>query len=354
MDIRINLLSPVIKTGADPRITVDYVPALPQTIDYIEAEESDSQIENEIDPAKIIGKKIANTYEIKVLIGSGGMSYVYSAFDTVNKRDCAVKIMKTLNIGIIDSRLLKRFIREGATMQKLEHEHILPIYGTGNDNDNGIQYIAMKLAAGGTLRTPKNDLTFQQKLLIVADICDALHYTHEQNVIHRDIKPDNILLTQEIKTDKYQARPVAKLGDFGLVRDPKASRLSQSEDIIGTAYYMSPEQAKGGKNLTPLSDLYSIGIVLYELVTNKVPFDGNLLSVIDKHKNVVPLSPKVLVSSLPSNLETLIMSLLEKEPSRRHFISAGELALELRNIAGPKKKNPNNPHCYKVPDCKYW
>ncbi len=303
----------------------------------VDVPKKDAEPEDPNDPAKIIGKTFAKKYHIEKLIGSGGMAHVYGGKDIESNTPIAIKVMKASSPETIDKRLLRRFIREGETMQNLEHPHILPIYKFGNDL--GLQFIAMELLNGGTLRAPKLQLTLQQKLLIVADICDALQYAHQNDIIHRDIKPENMLLSSEQTNDEYEKRPVVKIGDFGLVLIPDASRISRSHDIIGSAYYMSPEQAKGERNLNGLADLYSIGIILYELVTGKVPFEGggNLLSVLDQQKSATPIAPsEIHIKTLPG-LEPLIMTLLLKGPSDRHYQSAQQIAQKIREIISPKK-----------------
>ncbi len=384
------------------------------------------------------GTILAQRYQIEGFLGQGGMAQVYSARDFTQNRKIAIKLLKATT-GSVNVSLIERFAREGETMQKLSHPHILPVYSLGEHN--GTQYIAMELMEAGTLRSPrfvieeenlvsiykiigkvlkaaqakddsleglsfknltlanaieliennfpaqesgitkeqvlfilnsikrlitmaqeqgkiektvkpddyslevlfkifkkgigKDLLTLEQKLLIVADICDALQYAHQHDAIHRDVKPENILLSTEVTHDKYTVRPIAKLGDFGLVLVPDATRISKSQDILGSVYYISPEQTMGHRNLTGLADLYSIGIILYELVSGKVPFDGggNLLAVLEQQKNEIPKPLSTLDIQIPPGLEPLIMTLLQKKPSDRHFKSAREVSDELRRIA---------------------
>ncbi len=339
---------------------------LATTTNYIPGMEEDDEFtlnQEQLDLTNLIGITLDNTYKLETHIGSGGMAYVFSATDIQNNRKCAVKIMKAANPGSIDKNLLRRFMREGKTMQKLVHSNILQIYNLGNDH--GLKYIAMELLEGGTLRLPKTSLTPKQKLFIVADICDALQYAHDNSVIHRDIKPENILLSTESTSHNGQTYPIAKLSDFGLVLIPDASRISRSNDILGSAYYMSPEQAGGERNLTGFADLYSIGIVLYELVTGKVPFDGggNFLSVLEQQKSADPIPPrqffsndkerkaskvshKLALDTLPG-LEPIIMTLLKKKPEHRlPFEYPSILAHRLREIASTqntKKLNISPP-----------
>ncbi|GEM_PF-3450678 len=328
----------LLAQASNPRLLATTIIRTPASTDDIEFDVDPSIQQFDSDPAKIIGKLLGNTYKVESLIGSGGMAHVYAAFDITNEnKPVAIKVIKTLNPGLIDKKLLRRFIREGETMQNLEHEHILPIYKFGNDA--GIQYIAMELIEGGTLRAPKTRLTLEQKLLMVSDVCIALHMAHQNDIIHRDIKPENLLLTCREKTDEFGSRPIAKLGDFGLVLIPDASRISRSQDIVGSAYYMSPEQAHGERNLTGFADLYSIGIILYEFVTGKVPFDGggNLLSVLDQQRTAIPKPPSELLLKTLPGLEPLIMTLLHKGPVDRHYQSAEQVAQAIRDIVCPKK-----------------
>ena len=203
----------------------------------------------------------------------------------------------------------------------------------------------MELVEGGTLDSKREILSLTKKLLIIADISDALNYVHERGVILRDLKPANILLSNEMKNGTYPSHPLAKLADFGLNLDANASRISQSGDgLTGTASYMAPEDIK-----TKSSDIYSLGVILYELTTGKLPFEGHPFAVINDHKTKPPVSPKKRIEQLnkasrngtileiPPQLEALITVLMEKDPERRIFRDARKIAIELRSIVSPSK-----------------
>lgn len=306
-----------------------------------------ARVSKENDPANVIGKTVGGKYAVEEFIAPGGMSYVYKAVTQEGKK-IALKVMKVLSTGAFDPTLLKRFVREGQTMNKLSHPNVLPIYDAGEDK--GTQYIAMEFIDGGTLASRKDSLSLNEKLLIMADVCEALKYVHDRGIVHRDLKPANILLKNELTNGKYPPHPLAVVADFGLNLDMNESRISEhSNELTGTAYYMAPEDRK-----TKLSDLYSTGVVLYELVTGVVPFKGkDFPSTIIMHRTEKPVSPNVRIEQLNKELaveqgvsyspipkisprlETLIMSLLKRDPENRSFRDAGQVATELRSIVMP-------------------
>ena len=290
------------------------------------------------------GTIIGNRYEIAEEIGRGGMGIVYKAIDKEDNNNLvALKILNNPASGQINEKLLYRFIREGKAHQGLKHPHILECF----DFNPQYPYLAMELMEGGSLISPVTNLSIEQKILLVADICDALQYAHQNTLIHRDVKPSNILLGTELTNDDYLQRPVAKLADFGLVLIPDATRVTKTGELAGSAMYMSPEQAGGKRqNLKGVSDLYSIGIILYEIVSGKVPFDGGgsgeLLAILQQHQSATPiplseLRPEISNTNLPPGLEPIIMTLLHKDPAHRYYTQASDLAGDLRSIVKPKK-----------------
>lgn len=281
---------------------------------------------------------INQRYMLNREIGKGGMGTVFEAADLQSGgKKVAVKMLHAAAQGQINQKVLDRFLREGKTMNKLHHPNILQCLEFNPE----VPYLVMELMEGGSLKVPAEELKLEQKILVVADICGALHYAHENNLVHRDVKPGNILLSTEKTSDEYLQRPVAKLADFGLVMIPDATKVTASGEIMGSAIYTSPEQASGQRALiSPLSDLYSIGIILYEIVTGVAPFDGGgeLFAVLQQHQNATPEPiSKHHIQTLPG-LEPIIMSLLQKKPSDRFYKSGGELAKALRSIAHPRKK----------------
>lgn len=309
---------------------------LVSTTDHTPGKEEDVPFSLNLAGMSLIGATINNRYFIESKIARGGMGTVYKAIDKQENRIVAIKILNAASSDQINPRLVERFLREGHTMNRLKHKNILECY---EFNEEG-PYLVMELIQGGNLKCPISPLAPEQKILVIADICDGLQYAHQNKLVHRDVKPGNILLSTEATKDKYLTRPTAKLADFGLVMIPDATRVTKSGDIMGSAVYMSPEQASGKRQLVSgLSDLYSIGIILYEIVTGQVPFngDGEFLVVLQQHQsaNPVPISDYPL-KTLPG-LEPIIMTLLQKNPSHRFYKEAKDLANALRNVIHPRK-----------------
>lgn len=296
------------------------------TKDYVAGCETDEDIDtNPNNPERLLGKTLGGLYQIQEHIGSGGMAHVYKALNIKTNNPVAIKVMKNSNQD--DKKLSGIFSRE-KEMKKFGHKNILEIYDFGDDNGN--RYLVTELMRNGTLKEPEINLSLHQKILLVADICDALQYIHDNNIIHRDVKPENILLSDKLTNDECPTRPIIKLGDFGLALIPNIS--STNTTVSGSALYMSPEQINGEKNPTGLSDLYSVGVILYELATGKVPFNGQgkIMTLLNQQKNSLPTLPSQINPNIPARLESIIMELLQKKPEHRHYKSASELAKDLR------------------------
>ncbi len=264
----------------------------------------------------MIGKILGNRYEILERIGGGGMALVYRATDSFLHRTVAVKVLRSQFAG--DSDFVRRFRREAQAAASLSHPNIVAIYDVGQQGD--IYYIVMEYISGETLKQRidrKGPLPVVEALAITAQIADALDAAHQSGVIHRDIKPHNILLT---KGDRV------KVTDFGIARAATGATLTVAGTIMGSVHYFSPEQARG-ESTGARSDIYSLGAVLYEALTGKVPFEGDSpISVAMKHIEGRVVPPRELRSDIPVQVQAIVMKAMEKDPSRRYESAADMLA----------------------------
>ena len=248
-------------------------------------------------------------YKVLGFLGEGKSKRVYRVLDAVLDREVALALLKTEGIDELER---ERIVREGQTMARLgEHPNVMPIYDLGYDNDT--PYIVMPLMSGGSieslrLSSENRTLPVEQTLRIAKGICSGLVFAHARGIVHRDLKPGNIWLTEG---------EIPRIGDFGLALSMSLNRLTSPDVVIGTPTYMSPEQITGN-DLDGRSDLYSFGIMLYEMVTGAPPFTGdNPLAIIGQHMNTAPSAPTLYAKSCPKPLETLILRLLEKQPDQR-------------------------------------
>ncbi len=264
---------------------------------------------------------IDNRYTLVEPLGGGGMAEVYLAHDDVLDRDVALKILR--NQYANDEEFVERFRREAQSAAKLSHPNIVSIYDRGRSED-GAYYIAMEHVQRGTLKDRiKRDgaLAPDAAIGVTLQIADALQAAHENGVIHRDIKPQNVLVTRTGDV---------KVTDFGIAR-AASSPLTQTSAVLGTAAYMSPEQAMG-KPVGPQSDLYSLGVVLFEMLTGELPYDAESpVSLAMKHVNEPPRSPREANPSVPDPLDAITLKLLAKNPEDRYG-SATKLADELERV----------------------
>lgn len=265
------------------------------------------------------GRVFNNRYQIEDRIGIGGMAEVYRAQDTVLGRVVAVKVM--LPQYAADPDFTQRFRQEAAAAANLQSPYIVNVYDWGAEGET--YFIVMEFVRGSDLKTAiqQRGAINQRKVAeIGVQVCQALAVAHGQDIVHRDIKPQNIMV---------QPDGNIKVMDFGIAR-AKNSVMSRTSSVLGTAHYISPEQAQG-KELTPASDIYSLGVVLYEAATGTLPFDGpDAMSVALMQVNDFPPMPHEVNPDIDPDLETIIMMALEKDPARR-FATVGDMRLALND-----------------------
>jgi eukaryotic-like serine/threonine-protein kinase len=261
-------------------------------------------------------------YDVVRPLGSGGMGEVYLARDRVLGRDVALKVLRKQYAG--DDEFAERFKREAMSAASLSHPNIIQVYDRG-ETEEGASYIAMEYVPGGTLKeriSREGPLEAADAAGLGAQVAEALGAAHHRGMVHRDIKPQNVLLA---------ARGGAKVADFGIARAGSSATISRTGSVMGTAGYMSPEQALG-KPATPKSDLYSLGVVLYEALTGELPYTAdNPIAVSMKHVNE-PLRPPIeLNPRIPKGMNALVTKLLAKDPEDR-YADAEELADDLWKV----------------------
>ncbi len=274
----------------------------------------------------MIGKILGNRYEIVEKIGGGGMAVVYKAKCNLLNRYVAVKILRTDFTN--DKDLIDKFKRESQAAASLSHPNIVNIYDVGEDQE--IYYIVMEYVAGKTLKElikEKGPLEFDEIIDFSKQIAYALRHAHHNHIVHRDIKPHNILVTHDHR---------AKVTDFGIALAATSSTMTNAGSVIGSVHYFSPEQARGGYT-DEKSDLYSLGIVMYEMATGRVPFEGESpISIALKHIQEKPTPPVTYRPDLPQGLSDIMAKLMEKKQSAR-FQNTEELLVELNQF----RKDPH-------------
>lgn len=256
----------------------------------------------------MIGKTLGERYEIIEKIGGGGMAIVYKAKCTLLNRYVAVKVLRSEFTTDMD--LIEKFRRESQAAASLSHPNIVNLYDVGEDD--GVYYIVMEFIDGNTLKyyiKENGAMELDTVLDYATQIALGLQHAHINHVIHRDIKPHNILITKDNR---------AKVTDFGIAIAATSSTLTNVGSVIGSVHYFSPEQARGGYT-DEKSDLYSLGIVMYEMATGRLPFEAeNPLSVALKQTQEEPIPPRKINENIPKGLENIILKLMQKEQSKRY------------------------------------
>ena len=263
---------------------------------------------------------IDNRYSLGDLLGIGGTAEVYLAHDEILDRDVALKVLRSQYAE--NEEFVKLFRHEARSAAALNHPNLVPVYYWGRSGD-GRYYMTMEYVSGGTLKdrvgAPLDPSTV---IGLGLQVADALRFAHEHGVIHRDVKPHNILLTEASE---------ARVADFEIARAANATTTSQSSLFMGTAGYMSPEQAKG-ETVGPASDMYSLGVVFYEALTGGLPYRAeDPVALAMKHVNELPSSPREANPKVPKNLAILTLKLMAKRPEDR-YPSASALVQGLKRI----------------------
>src|SRR5579885_242160 len=271
-------------------------------------------------------------YQLQRLIGRGGMADVYLGFDPRFQRDVAIKVFKREDEG-----MLRRFIREAKLMASLRNPYLMPVYDTGETNVDGVSryYIVMPFMEGGTLRAriKRSRPSLKETCRYLREIASALDYMHQQGIIHRDIKSSNVLLNDEGH---------CFLSDFGIARtSTDATQMTSTGDVLGTVDYVAPELFEMDRRADARSDFYSLGVLLFEMVTGQMPFKAeNQIALIAMHMNQLPPSPRTIVPNLSPQVERVMLRALEKNPERRYG-SATELADAFcLAVTAPAKQEP--------------
>ncbi len=257
---------------------------------------------------KYTGKRLDARYEIQELIGVGGMAVVYRAYDVVEDRIVAVKILKDEFLGNKD--FIRRFKNESKAIAVLAHPNIVKVYDVSFGTK--IQYIVMEYIDGITLKeyiSKQKIIDWKDAVYFTHQILSALNHAHEKGVIHRDIKPQNIMLL---------ADGTIKVTDFGIARFSSNETQTMTDRAIGSVHYISPEQAKGGV-IDEKADIYSVGVMLYEMITGKLPFEAdNAVSVAIMQMQSSPRSPREINPDIPEGLEQITLKAMQKSPSNRY------------------------------------
>ena len=292
-------------------------------------------------PPEKIGK-----YEIQGVLGKGGMGCVYRGFDPAISRAVAIKAISKGSVGDADLKhIMQRFRHEAQAVGRLVHPRIVQIYDYGEDDE--IAFIVMELVNGKTLAQHlKQEVSYEIREVgeIIRQLLDGIGHAHAEGVIHRDIKPSNILINSDGRI---------KISDFGIARID-SSNLTQVGDVLGTPHYMAPEQFLGTE-VDALADLFSIGVIAYELLTGRKPFTGNTATVMQQVLNERPPDPSQLNARLSPLMDRVLQKALAKKreerfQSAREFAVAFEEAIDATLNAGPadprrRRRRPTAPHC---------
>ena len=281
---------------------------------------------------KYIGKRLGGRYDIKELIGVGGMANVYKAIDIIEDRIVAVKILK--DEYLTNDEFLRRFRNESKAIAVLSHPNIVKIYDVSLGD--GIQYLVMEYVDGLTLKEyidQQHVLRWKEAVHFTVQILRALQHAHDKGIVHRDIKPHNIMLLQD---------GTIKVMDFGIARFARDDGRTVTDKAIGSVHYISPEQARGDVT-DEKSDIYSVGVMLFEMLTGKLPFDSDsAVSIALMQMQAVPKMPRQLNETIPEGLEEITVRAMQKDPMQR-YQSAAEMLRDIDEF----KRNPSIVFEYK-------
>lgn len=268
-----------------------------------------------------IGKQLDNRYEIKDVVGVGGMAVVYKAFDEKLKRNVAIKVLQ--DDVAMDAESRRRFRTEYQAVAMLSHPNIRAVYDVVSSGDT--EYIVMEYVDGINLKQylkKKSVLSWKEALHFATQIARALSHAHSKGIIHMDIKPQNIMLPKD---------GTAKVADFGIAMVENAPEQHDSEETVGSIHYISPEQARG-ENIDARTDIYSLGVVLYEMLTGKLPYDGaTAAEVAVQQMSVMPDAPTELNLEIPAELEDITLKAMQTDPADR-YQSAEEMLADLEDF----------------------
>lgn len=267
----------------------------------------------------MIGRVLAQRYRLEEFIGKGGMALVFRATDLRTGHDVAVKVLRPEFSN--DKEFLERFEREALAASKMSHHNIVNLLDVGQEE--GCRYLVMEYMRGRTLKeviTEKGRIPERVAAQIAIRILSALQHAHNNGIIHRDIKPQNVLVNSE---------GLIKVSDFGIARVVGSGTLSKGDNVMGSVHYFSPEQARG-ENVTFASDIYSVGVVLYEMLTGQVPFDGDTpVSVAMQHISAQPKPPSLQAEGISPAMEQVVLTAMSKEP-RNRYRDAADMARAVR------------------------
>ncbi|MGA9225367.1 MAG: Stk1 family PASTA domain-containing Ser/Thr kinase, partial [Mesobacillus sp.] len=276
----------------------------------------------------IIGKRISGRYKILDMIGGGGMANVYLAHDMILDRDVAVKMLR-LDFAN-DEEFIRRFHREAQSATSLAHPNIVSIYDVGEED--GLYYIVMEYVDGQTLKQyiqQHAPVPVQDALDIMKQLTSAISHAHNNHIVHRDIKPHNILV---------DSNGTVKITDFGIAMALSATSITQTNSVLGSVHYLSPEQARGGM-ANKKSDIYSIGIVMFELLTGRLPFSGeSAVSIALKHLQSETPSLKRWNPQIPQSVENIVLKATAKDPFHR-YDNVDEMEDDLRTALDASRLN---------------
>ena len=259
------------------------------------------------------GDVLSDRYRLDEEIGRGGMGIVFRAWDSDLERPVAVKVLAAHH-QVGDAR--NRLFREARAAAALSHPHVVAVHDVGEHLH--MPYLVMELVEGPSLKERRPE-TLEETIELATQICDALGHAHENGLVHRDLKPANVLLTDS------SGAPSVKLVDLGLAVRDRGVRITREGGITGTVNYMAPEQALG-RELDGRTDLYALGVMLYEFTTSRLPFEGdNALAILSQHLHAPVVPPRTYRADLPAYIEGTILRLLAKDPDDR-FATAAEVA----------------------------